>query len=615
VTRFRRVAAAASFLVYLLLVCVPGRAVLAHPSARVASDAGDPLLSAAVLRWNATHRPYSEAWWQFPNFYPAADTLAFSEHFLGVSVIATPVEWITGDPLVTYNLTTLLTFPLCAIAMYALVMELTGSVAAAFVAGLAYGFAPYRLSQLPHLQMLASFWAPLALLGLHRYLRTSRIRWLVVYGAAWALQGLANGYALVFLSVLIGLWGLWFVVLPGRWRELVTIVTTTLVAAVPIVPILLKYVAVRRAYGFVRDIEEIRAFSADAGGLLCASPLLSLWGWLHVACRPEGELFPGAAFAALYMAGVAWMVASWRRAGGLLGRESDGNRVPRLLVTAALISTFVGYAILLPGGWRTSLGPLDISAHRPFIPFAIAAGLAAAAVSMSPRLRGVLRRPSTLAFYVVALFVMWQLALGPTIIVLGKRSSLAGPFAWLLMIPGVDGLRVPARFWQMAILAGSVVIGLIVCELARRLPPRRSLRAAAAVVLGLLVLSDGWTNLIVWADAPRQAPAPAALRGGVVLELPIGDPFADVAAQYRAVIGGWHTVNGLSGYFPPLYGELVTQMRNRSDDLFGRFTGADDLNVIVDRESGLDAFVARQPGAVLLARSSWASQYRIPKRR
>jgi len=29
----------------------------------------------------------------------------------------------------------------------------------------------------------------------------------------------ANGYALVYLSVLIGLWGLWFVVLSRRWRD------------------------------------------------------------------------------------------------------------------------------------------------------------------------------------------------------------------------------------------------------------------------------------------------------------------------------------------------------------------------------------------------------------
>src|SRR4030095_407480 len=121
---------------------------------------------------------------------------------LGISAIASPIFWITRDTLVTSNLVTLLTFPLCAMAMYALVFRLTGSVAAALVAGLAYGFAPVRISPPPPLHMLRAFWAPLALLGLHEYIETRRARWLVLYGAAWMLQGAANGYALVFFSVL-----------------------------------------------------------------------------------------------------------------------------------------------------------------------------------------------------------------------------------------------------------------------------------------------------------------------------------------------------------------------------------------------------------------------------
>ena len=171
-----------------------GRDVLAHLGSTIANDPGDPLLTAAILKWNATHVPLTDAWYQFPIFYPTRDTLTFSEHLLGLSVIASPIYWLTGDLVVTYNLVLLLTFPLCAIAMYALVFRLTGSAAGAFVAGLAFAFAPYRISQLPHIQMLATFWAPLALLGLHAYLETGRRRWLVALrrnvGAAGRLQWL-----------------------------------------------------------------------------------------------------------------------------------------------------------------------------------------------------------------------------------------------------------------------------------------------------------------------------------------------------------------------------------------------------------------------------------------
>jgi uncharacterized membrane protein YfhO len=52
------------------------------------------------------------------------------------------------------------------------------------------------MDQLSHVPMLAYYWAPLSLWGLHRYLRTRRLVWLAVFAGAWLLQGLSNGYAL-----------------------------------------------------------------------------------------------------------------------------------------------------------------------------------------------------------------------------------------------------------------------------------------------------------------------------------------------------------------------------------------------------------------------------------
>ncbi len=160
-----RVAAA----IYAAVTCIVGRNVLASLGSAIASDPGDPLLNAAILAWNAAHVPWSEAWFQFPVFHPTRDALTLSEHLLGLSVIAAPLQWATGNPAAAYNLTLLSTYPLSGLAMYALVWRMTGSAPAAFVAGLAYAFAPYRAGQLPHIQMLAVFWAPLALLGLHGF--------------------------------------------------------------------------------------------------------------------------------------------------------------------------------------------------------------------------------------------------------------------------------------------------------------------------------------------------------------------------------------------------------------------------------------------------------------
>jgi hypothetical protein len=78
--------------------------------------------------------------------------------------------------------------------MYALVHRLTRSAAAAFLAGLAFAFAPVRVSQLPHIQMLPIFYSPLVLLGLHAWLESRRHRWLVLAGTCWLLQGAVSGY-------------------------------------------------------------------------------------------------------------------------------------------------------------------------------------------------------------------------------------------------------------------------------------------------------------------------------------------------------------------------------------------------------------------------------------
>ena len=79
----------------------------------------------------------------------------------------------------------------------------------------AFAFAPYRLPQTPHIQVLASFWTPVCLAALHRYDADLAARWALAAAAAWVLQALSCGYYLFFLAVLVAFWMLWFAV--GRW--------------------------------------------------------------------------------------------------------------------------------------------------------------------------------------------------------------------------------------------------------------------------------------------------------------------------------------------------------------------------------------------------------------
>jgi F5/8 type C domain len=602
---------AISLLVYTIITAILGRDVLTHLGSMIANDPGDPLLTAAILKWNATHVPLTDAWYQFPIFYPTRDTLTFSEHLLGLSVIASPIYWLTGDVVITYNLVLLLTYPLCAIAMYALIFRLTGSAAGAFIAGLAFGFAPYRVSQLPHIQMLATFWAPLALLGLHAYLQSGRRRWLVLYGVTWVLQGASNGYALVMFSILIGLWTLWFVVLSRKWHALLMIGLASLVAIVPLAPVLFRYATVHSHFGFVRDYWEIRTFSADIAGLLCAPPTLTFWGWVRVQCGPEGELFPGLALVLLTIVGIAGIVVRSSR--------SEAVQSGRVVMIARRVMLFIAsvYAIVIAvllvwGPFMFELGPLRVQASTFRKPVQIVTLTLILAVALSPGARTVARQSRVIGFYVLAAIVTWALALGPMTTFMGS-PGIPGPYHLLMSLPGVDSLRVPARFWLMTTICLSVVAGLVVAEFMRG--RSRRVAAIAVMLVGIGILSDGWIDRIQAANLPPPVPGAAGLAGATVLEAPPDMVFRDIQTVFRAVQGGWRTVNGYSGWGPSYYHALVGAARTESDGMLTPFQQLGELHVLVGNDAQrLRALVERQPGVTRVTSDGSLTLYRLPRR-
>jgi hypothetical protein len=600
---------AACFVFYVLAALVIGREVLAHVSDAIANDWGDPILTTTILHWNATHLPYTDAWYQLPIFFPTRDAMTFSEHLLGVSVVAAPIEWVTGSPIIAYNVTLVLSFALSAMAMYALAWRLTRSVAASFIAGLAYGFAPFRISQLPHIQMEIVWYAPLALLGLHAYLETAKRRWLALYGIAWMLQAAANGYLLVFLSLLIALWVLWFVVVARRWRAFVEIGATTIIAALPLAPILLRYLRAHDYYGMVRGIEEVKYFSADMAAMLCAPQALTFWGWLRIACRPEGELFPGVALFALFVAATI-SIFKWGP------RAAPSSRSVRIitgvLLAAAAVYGSIAASVAWFGPWTLAIGPLHASSSSVAKPLLVAIVSVVLAFALPPGARLAARRTSVMSFYVLAAIVIWVFALGPRLRVMDKSIGYDGPYALLMYLPGVDGLRVPARLWILAVLCLAAVAALFVAELLKR--RGRLFEIVGVPVIAALVLADGWVNQIPTQPLPPSVPNPSALVGRTVLDLPT-DLYRAIFAQYRALMGGWRTVTGYSGYDPPYY-RIVSDASKKPDALPGvleAFQGLGELDVVVARDASDPQMVLRQqPGVMLTGENAEFTQFRLP---
>jgi hypothetical protein len=570
----------------------------------VTHDYGDPLLNTWILWWTTKAVPLTAHWWNAPIFYPATGTFAFSEHLLGLAPVAAPLIALTGNPLVGYNVTLLASYVLSALGAHFLAYTLTRRHDAAFVAGIAFAFAPYRLAQLPHIQVLCAYWTPVCLAALHRYGRGGATKWAALAALAWFMQALSNGYYLFFLSVLLALWFVWFAV--GRWTptQWIKIAGFFAAAAVLLTPILVGYKHILEdTYDFHRGLEEIQTFSADVAALWTASPDLLLWSWLRSVDKPEGELFPGLTLAVLVLFGVIATRPLLRQ------EESHQRRLARRAL-AALAILFVMTAALpiYYGAWRLTIGDIRlISIARPDKPLLLALLAGIGWMAFLPRVVAAIRRRSLVFFYAAAALAVSVLALGPDPMILKHRLLYQAPYGWLMRLPGFDGLRVPARFWMMALACLSVLAALAVNRLQGR--TRRIVTAVAAV--GLLL--DGWPRSFIVLDAPEHRPSPPGVAAR--LDLPMDDDH-DAIAVYQQMFDPVPLYNGFSGYIAPhIY--ATRELLNAHDRrILDALTARGSLGVVVDHSAeGADGFrkyLEAYPGSALVETHAGWSSYRLP---
>jgi hypothetical protein len=557
----------------------------------VAHDPGDPILNAWILWWTTKAVPLTEAWWNAPMFYPAVGTFAFSEHLLGQAIIAAPLIALTGSPLFGYNVTLLATYVLSGLGAYFLAYTLTKRHDASFVAGLAFAFAPYRLAQLPHIQVLTSFWTPICLGALHRYDREPSARWAALAAGAWLMQSLSNGYYMFFLTVLLAVWFAWFAI--GRWSlaQLARLAGFFAVAGVVLLPVILGYKEILKdTYGFSRDLGTIRDFSADVGALLHASDELWLWGWVHAVRRAEGELFPGPAIVVLSLFAV---FAARPFAASI---EPTRTRWWLRRIFAVLFAALVVGATLpaMYGSWRLTIGGVRlVSIARADKPLTLAVFALIAWMMTLPRVSAALRRRSFVLFYGFAAFAMWAFTLGPDPEFFGHRAIYQAPYGWLMRLPGFDGLRVPARFWMMTLACLSVLAAFAIQRLRGR--ARQIVTAAAAIA----ILLDGWPREFSVRAEPERRPTPPNV--ATRLDLPMTDD-RDALALYQQTFDSVPLNNGFSGYGAP-HQYAMRELLLASDHAILRALAArGPLGVVIDHESDPEQayrkFVASYPGAV-----------------
>jgi hypothetical protein len=314
--------AAALYAIAAVLMTWPLATVLHR---EIAWDLGDPLFNAWVLMWTGGQvlQLFSGDWtalhryWHGNIFWPEPLTIAYSEHLTPEMLQALPVWAATGNIVLAYNLLFLSTFVLSGLGMYLLVRDLTGRPSAAFLAGLAFAFTPYRISQYSHLQVLSSQWMPFALLGVRRFFESERIGALVGGSAALVAQVLSCGYYLLFFTPFLAAYGCFEMTMRRLWRSARTwrlVALAAVLSALVVWPFAARYLDVRAGGDVgVRGFEETARFSADVYALLTSSDFSRVWGsLLRPYPQPEGEGFLGLVTMGLAVVGLGAAVVRGR---------------------------------------------------------------------------------------------------------------------------------------------------------------------------------------------------------------------------------------------------------------------------------------------------------------
>jgi hypothetical protein len=504
----------------------------------------DPILSLTLMKWVAHQaRLGFPDLWNAPFFFPAARTLTLSDPFLGPGVFTAFVP----NPVLAYNLLLFSSFVLCGWSTWWILRQAGTGALAAFFGGAVFAFSPFRWMQLDHLAVLFMQCIPLILWSFDRLLARPTAGWAAFFLAVYALHqtgGLYLGY-MVHFPLLVLLLNRAAEVWQGRSRRTLTILLLTGVAAVAVfVALNAPYISGVHKRTLARSEEELRAYGASLVSFVTPAEL-NLYGglWPAELRRHENSLWAGL-LPTVLVAGAA--VAGWRRR-----RQAPDlplSRARRAVLGSLAFLGIAGFAVGEAATWAAPLSPLAQPETYQLAADLLAAGLTALLLrrlwggnwgidlgGIDPWERGLLIS-GVLCFFLSFLVVYLPL---------------------MALVPGLAGMRVPARFYAFVSLAVAWFAARALDRTMARRPARQQTFGIAAVALLAVELAP---RPLVWGPVPQESEFPAvyhALAGRsdvrALLELPFRDDATENAYVYYGTLHWKPLVNGHSSFYPPRY--------------------------------------------------------------
>ncbi|MGI8838507.1 MAG: hypothetical protein ACR2H4_17970 [Pyrinomonadaceae bacterium] len=537
----------------------------------VVLDEGDPYLVSWIMWWDY-HQTFTDPLNLFHSniFYPYPYSLAFSEHMYGVSLLFFPLFAVGVRPLTVHAVAMFVGFALCGYGAFRLARTLTGSNTAAWVAGIAFAFAPFRLDQMSQLPYLFTVWIPLSLEALILFVRQTSWKRAVWLGVAIVMLGLSSMSWLILSFIPMMFATIVLLTRYHRWRERdfwSRGLSVLVVAAMALLPFFIPYSIVARTYGFTRTIQEVKDNSALPIHWLSFHPRSKLWMRIGPTITPNARfgLFPG--LLPLVFSAAALVLRSKDRK--LTADSSSADKqstfslkwvfwLDRLIGLSLFASVFAIYA-----EGTDSFGGLFNYVKSEFIFTALTIAIVARCSLAYPNF---LRGPNANLVETVRAWRDDALWLGIFLTALGFFYSLGWNFFFYRIcydvIPLFRAMRMPTRGAMYACLGLAILSGVGVKRITDLLSRSRlhwSRRPIAIAISALLLFELNAAPLAiirgdVSADAVSLRLRETPMRGGIVM-LPVGGGF-NHHHVLRAADHGRPLITATSGFTPPFELEI-----------------------------------------------------------
>jgi hypothetical protein len=540
---------------------------------------GDAVFNLYILKWSARQvRLGLPDPWRANFFYPEPAALTLSDHLLGPAAAFALLEAALPDAVAAYNALFFASFVLAG-ATTAWVMRKSGcSLPASILAGGMYAFAPFRLAHVNHIQLLLAQWIPLTLWHWDRLLAERTARRAALFLAFYLLQVTGGCYLAYMIHVPLLVLALNRLAGPGG-RELklraslAVLLLTCALALAAAATVFLPYARSAARLGLARDLPEIVDNGAMLASYLAPSPGHETGYALYKALggvprrgigrtllhRPENTLTAGFAPTLLALTGG---VLLWR---GRRTRPAVPLPPRRRLVLAGLaavaVLAFAAGEVLTLAHGRWPAGSPEVEQALWLSLGFLFLGALAGWLALRRRWGG-----------------NWPLGLGE-LDAWERGLLLSGAVCWLLtfpvaylplarLVPGLDGMRVPARFYALVSLSLVFLAARGADALTGRFRSRPA-RALAWTALALLVAVDLLPRPLRWAPLLPERDFPEVYRWiaarpevRALVEVPVRPYGGDIMAMYFSTAHWKPIANGFSGYLPATYQEVQRRARD-----------------------------------------------------